>query len=690
MKSLLNVLAIILVIGCNQNPFPTNGTLSETKPVPQQPVYPPYVIDVPGVMDFEEGVETVYEYKISVPANHTPVVKAYNLPKGASLSADGTKLTWKPDFDAANDPKNPKVIEQQFEVKFELTSLEDPKTFNPKRVIFRVKDKPQKYEIKLVGPVNPNPYISEGSIFKQEIEITNTDFPKGPFNLRINGMPDGGTIVKNPTDPNKFTFIYSPDYKSILITTNPNQQVQHQLEYIVSNERGQQASVSQNLITIDRRQNAIFDGPTSISASGDFTFYVTAEDQNGEVKPTLKLYNSIPLGSGKVDIKNVTPAASKTNKANFEVTWSGVPYEKVKNGETQNLRLQVCVLRYSGSMTQCNFYNVAVKFSTQNRPLPIIDRKNWPLGTKLYTKVGETTKINLPVTDAVNASLPVIVEITPATMASEVLWSRKELILKPKNAGIFQFNVVATSNLGAIQSESFFYEALPSSWSPNLILGQTTENPEIEKTFAFVDSATLGNPLLSEQLDPKMYLYRNLVIAGTGILNKKSELSTIEEAILPIRNIFLSSPNASNVNHVVWKELEKAGVSFDKYLSANPDDPNEPNKLKDFTLVPVATSPLTKPKKDVVLNDSLTKASKNPQTLSLSRASKCKPLLNLSRTAPKQDFLVAVSCDRVQGGKLIVAGFEWGAIQMDATELSLVKKWYEESLSGRKSKKEEE
>jgi hypothetical protein len=92
----------------------------------------------------------------------------------------------------------------------------------------------------------------------------------------------------------------------------------------------------------------------------------------------------------------------------------------------------------------------------------------------------------------------------------------------------------------------------------------------------------------------------------------------------------------------------------------------------------------------VTLNDSLTKASKNPQILSLSRASKCKPLLNLSRTAPKQDFLVAVSCDRAQGGKIVVAGFEWGAIQMNATELSLVKKWFEESLSGRKSKKEEE
>jgi hypothetical protein len=186
------------------------------------------------------------------------------------------------------------------------------------------------------------------------------------------------------------------------VTTNPNQQLQHQLEYVVTNERGQSVSTSQNIITIDRRQNAIFDGPTSVSASGEVTFFVTAEDPNGEVKPSMKLYNSIPAGDGKIDIKNVTPVASKSMKSNFEVTWSGVPYEKVKKGETQNLRFQVCVLRYAGSMTQCGFYNVAVKFSTQSRPLPVIDRKAWPLGTKLYTKVGETTKIALPVYDSVS------------------------------------------------------------------------------------------------------------------------------------------------------------------------------------------------------------------------------------------------------------------------------------------------
>jgi hypothetical protein len=104
----------------------------------------PYAIEASEIMEFTVDKEGVYKIKVTVPKNQTPVIKVYNLPVGAVLAADGSKITWKPKLEDSKDPKNPKSKSRQYEIKINLSTLEDPKIVLTVNRIFIVNAKPEK------------------------------------------------------------------------------------------------------------------------------------------------------------------------------------------------------------------------------------------------------------------------------------------------------------------------------------------------------------------------------------------------------------------------------------------------------------------------------------------------------------------------------------------------------------------
>ncbi len=183
------LILLFVLVGCQQNPYEGRAGVQAPPPKrPEQKKLEPkgaFALEVPSLMAFTEGVRTEVEIKGAVPAGGEARFVMNGLPPGMVFDANTRKLTWTPDFQAANDPNDPTVATRLYTIEVRLSSSVDPIQSLTKTAILQVKDVPQPINIKsplsVVG--------TEGQMLIQPIEFEDLEYPNGPFDAYLEGFP---------------------------------------------------------------------------------------------------------------------------------------------------------------------------------------------------------------------------------------------------------------------------------------------------------------------------------------------------------------------------------------------------------------------------------------------------------------------------------------------------------------------
>jgi len=650
------------LLGCSQNPYPQDGKLLTTEPEAPPLIPPPFVLDVPLQLELVEGASTEIVVRAAVPKPGTAVVTFKDLPAGAVFDPDTMKLTWTPSFEAGNE-SDPHMASRSYQVTANLRSSADSVTTIQRVMNLVVKDSPRAFTVTVE---KTDIEQKEGEQVKIPLRISSEDFPQGVFRVLGLQIPSGAEI-RETSDPSLFHLVYSADYYGT--TTNDYSSGGSWYKPMKANvavelPSGRMATLAVNWDLWDVRLDPEVNAPTNLSAGLDVNFAVAASDLNGETEPRITFS---PPAFGKLKVGGFADAASKGNVSTVKsVRWTEIPAEQI--GKTSRLEYKVCVKSGYSSFNRCVNRFVDVTFNPDQYPVPEIDRKQWPLGLVQYVKEGASLTVPLVVLDK-NSSQPKV-ELFPKEIQDEVSWSKNVLTVTPKKAGFRQFNIQVTSAYGMKSQESFLLEILPSSWSEVLILGESQKVSELVKTGSLFDDAQYANPML-QPLDRKLLALRKLLVVTTSALKDPGALPEIELAAASVPNIFIMSPLGDQFGGSLATELKDLKVGFLGRFLAQTGMP----ELKLFSLIAETDSDLKAPVFPIHLGEVTSDESKSPLILKLDAASTCKTLLTLRKEDIADVFPLTVLCPRVNGGRLMLSGFEWADAVPAASDQKILKEW---------------
>ncbi|NDG82090.1 MAG: hypothetical protein EBX44_09905, partial [Betaproteobacteria bacterium] len=160
-----------VVSGCQVDPFPNDGRVAQDKPT-ERPVGKPWSIDIPDRLDFIEGEKTEYTIRAHVPAPAKPLLALVDLPVGASFEPASGLLSWRPDFFAGNDPKDPSADFRTYSIRVLLSSSSEPQSVVDKVIAVQVRNTPRPVEMSW----NVRQFkMTEGKPFSASVEIKSQD-----------------------------------------------------------------------------------------------------------------------------------------------------------------------------------------------------------------------------------------------------------------------------------------------------------------------------------------------------------------------------------------------------------------------------------------------------------------------------------------------------------------------------------
>lgn len=678
---ILLTLVVAISTGCRQNPYPDGpGRFQVEEPKAPREVLPPFGISVPGVLDFLEGEERKFKIEARVPTG-TPVITILNLPVGATFNGDTNEVVWTPTFLDANDENDPTVKMRTYPVTVELRSSEDPITSVTKDVILVVTDSPREFKF---DSSNSQFNLREGFSFQQKVKIKSEDFPNGPFTLEVQNIPPGATVEVDPTDSTLFLVSYVPTHHDTKLRLNGKPNATNcsastssfcsvrKMNLVAYDPSGNKTVQAITWETLDSRQKPMIIAPKTVKQGLNVEFSLSAVDLNGEDVSDVEV---VAPGFGDpvevTDVSSQLPSGVLNPTKLLNVKWLNIPASK--SGSTYDLKINACVWSTPNVKKLCSSHTVTVDFSKDEHLAPLVDRTEWNLSTVKYVREGESFQINLPVSDAEGNSVEPTVEIQPASMQSQVKWNNGVLTVSPSASGLQQFSVVAQSSFGVKTNESFIVDALPSTWSETLVLAVSTNNAETSKSTKLFSGANVVNPEL-QALDEKTLALRTSVVVTSSVLASPAAVAVLEKAVGQIDNLYLMSPLLENLTGDLKTELNTLKVrTKGRFASLSTA------ALSDFKFEFNSALGLTAPSKDVQLAGALTSESASPLALELSSVvSECKAAMSITNAAATEEYLMAVQCDRANGGKLIIAGFEWGDLKLDPSEATLSETWLKE------------
>lgn len=658
MKRTLLILLSFWIVGCGQDPYADMNGLSdspqgkkENKQPFENPHEPVLLIDSPAYFSFVEGAESKHHFYIQVPETGTPVITFKNLPQGLVFDAKGVSLTWTPALGLGQDPTDPFANFRTYPLTIQLSSTEMPHRTVEKEVSLLVYKRSNTLSVKLFNTIY---YLYEGESRTFSFEIQDAEHPNGPFDIQLNGFPQGTTLRRDPANPSH-NYIDMVIGYSVLKGSEYSKPFQG--EVFVISPSGARAAPSFSFTVYSRNQYPIVSFPSSIYQGPNVSFLLTAQDPNEDAPPTIQLYSTPGFGKPELVLLSAHERKSSLPTAHYEFHWSGIPNSYA--GKSYLVKFKAC-----STSGYCKYFDTKVNFTFSNPPGPAIDRSAWVAGELRYFRLGEETRLALPITNVES------VDVGPTEMQSEVRWEAGELILTPTQQGVKQFTLNARSNLGAITLEGFSMEVLPADWDRVLLLVNSVGSPESQKLKSLFEGGNLVNPIW-QPLDARMLALREVLVAGTEILGQASAITHLETASSKVKKVFINSPLAGRLTGTLRDEIEANGVNFSGRflsLSALP--------LSQFSVLPDTLSGLSAPTSSVSLLEQLTSESPNPNLLNLTSNSACVPLLNLEESSAPTSFLSAVRCPRANGGRLVISGMEFGDLSSEET----AKIWLKESL----------
>lgn len=383
---IIGSLFAIAVMGCKSNPYPAEGEYFQT-PIIERPVLPPYSLDVPTTVDFTENFKGSFEIKALVPAPFVPEVTVENLPRGAVHDKVNSKVEWTPDFTQGNNPNDPTMNTMVYKIRVTLRGSGDSVTAISREVALIVRDAPRPLTLK---SFSPNMSGKEGEELKHEVVVEDTDYPQGPFQISLDGLPSD-VIIERGADTSRVTLKYTPGFR--VVTSSGTASWFTDYKHInwsvtVTNPRGATLKVPVSWSIADARQpvrivapTLIDRGfgddpnvqwgqvgpvgnkitiPTGISKDMTVSFMVHAEDPNGETIPVI---SSLDPEAGEIEIVPVAEfkgdAVSNPSKT-VQVVWSKIPTSF--KGKISEVAVQSCTMATNLKMDACVVQPVKVKF----------------------------------------------------------------------------------------------------------------------------------------------------------------------------------------------------------------------------------------------------------------------------------------------------------------------------------------
>lgn len=667
-------LASSLFVGCQENPYPKgNGVIVKTPTLEEQPL-PELSLAVDDVIEFREGRKGTYLIRGAVAEPGKPVISVEGLPAGASFDKKTNLISWIPDHFAGNDPNDPGIKSQLYPITVQIRSDKDEFRAFRKEVNLIVYDVPQVIKINTARDGS----VKEGQKFSSSFTIENDDYPKGPFKVLLKDMPANLELVADKNDPTKFTMEFTPDFFHVN-EQKDGTSVKYNGTIFVSNPANH-IEEKQFIIEVkDVRLDSKLVVPDHLVQGLDVSVQVAAYDLNREVVPKIELLggasNRPQFGNFSVElVKNPDNFSSVLN-----VTWSDIP--PAHNGETQELNFKACVLSSGGNYNNCSYKTSKIKFLVRDRKSPRIDRRSWPVNDLVYLGFNKTISRRVRITDREDSSLVPKVEIFPEEMRKYVKWQNGMLTARFDQAGVFQFNVKATSDYNMSSSESFILEVFPESRKKTLVFADSTRDPEVvfyKQRFKDMD---LMNPAI-QAINLRNISDRTTLVLTTSTLLDKSVQDKVQKAIDEIDNVVVATPLIESLPPKFLNTLTtKYDMSIIGKLSEVPHAPKLNSVMFQFN--ELFDSPVDK----IGLKGSTTEASFDPIVFNgglYDTHKNCKGVLGVSDKANVPPYIIALTCSRTEragGGKISILGTEWADLKTSADDESIPAKWFDTLLN---------
>jgi hypothetical protein len=653
------------LVSCKQDPYPANGEIKVTQRQEQRTVEPPLAMSVDDVIEYKEGRYKEYQVRVSVKDPGQPIVKIDNLPAGAVYDEANFTLKWRPGFFDGNDSTDPSIKSKIYPITLWLRNSLDPVRALKKVVNLVVYDTPQLIE------VNPESIysIDEGKKYSNKFTVNNADFPQGPFRIVTTGFPANTEVVK--VDENTFRLEFTPDYYHVNRKTDGNSKTYHG-KIIVANPANHTVTKDLDITINDKRLESKIVTPPNLTQGLDVSFQVVGYDLNKEMSPVVSMTSSRP-NFGKFSFSEIKNEESSSTVLN--VSWSDIP--PVHNGEEFSLTFKSCVLgTYSND--NCKEATTKVKITVKERIPPSIARKDWPAGEMVYLNFGETLNKKIQVRDSEDPNLKPKVEIFPVEMRKYVTWANDSLKLNFNEAGVFQFNVKATSDYNVSSAESFLIEVFPKDRNKTLFFADSTRDPEVifyKSTFKNVD---IMNPAIQE-INQRSISGRETLVIGTSTLMDPEVSPTIMNAIDKIKNVVVASPLIDQLPEKFLTKLRNdyGLITIGRYSQL-------PNMPSIETMQFAKTKQFADSKSPVFLKRTASRESKDPMIFNggLYEPDKvCKGVLGLSLNG-NNPYVIGVVCNREGGGRISLLGTEWADLLVSPGDEQIPVQWFNTMIKG--------
>ena len=665
-STILLLLTATSILSCKQDPYPKGGEITANQRQEQRTVEPPLSISVEDVIEYREDRYRDYKIRVSVKEPGLPIVSIDNLPPGAEFDKDTFLLKWKPGFFDGNDPTDPSIKNRIYPITIWLRNSMDPVRALRRTINLVVYDVAQGIDI---VPSNVTS-VDEGQKFSNTFTIANPDFPVGRFRIETSGMPANTQLIK--IDENTFKLEFTPDYFHVNRKTDGAKKT-YQGKIIVSNPANHSMTKDLEINVFDKRLESKLVTPPTLTQGLDVNFQVVGYDLNKEMSPKISMVSPVP-SFGKFTFQEIKNDDSSSTVLN--VFWTDIP--PVHNGEEFTLIFRSCVIGNWGSVDNCKDASTKVKIVVRDRKPPEIGRADWPVGEMLYLNNAETITKKIKVRDIEDPNLKPKVEIFPLEMRKYVTYNGDVLSMNFTEPGVFQFNMIATSDYNVSSSESFLIEVFPKDRNKILFFADSTRDPEVifyRKTFKNVD---IMNPAIQE-INTRNLSGRDTLVIGTSSLMDVDIQPMIMKSIDKIKNIVVASPLIDQLppKFLLKLRADYGLITIGRYSQL----PNLPPLEK---MQFAKTSQFIDSIAPVFLKRTASSESHDPILFNggLYEPQKiCKGVLGLSLNG-NNPYVVGVVCNRENGGRISLLGTEWADLAVSAGDEQIPVKWFNTMITG--------
>ncbi len=666
MKLLVVSFIFSLFLSCEKDPYPSQGDVRKDPRDEQREVPDTIAIAVEKKYEFDEGKNRTVNVGVFVPAPGVPDLTIKNAPEGLVFDKENFTFSWMPGPFQGNDINDPTKKTRVYTIELLLrNALDLGGETRTAAVTLVVNDVPRNFSIE----GRDKAYVTEGKTLEYEFEMENIDYPKGGFDVTIDGGPSNLKPIQ--IDDTRYKLVYKPDYFHVKL--NERKTANYDIEIKAYNPAKHVAVKTVELEVVDSRLGVTVVAPPTMEQGLDSTFQVSAYDENAEVAPQISLVGDKPnYGEFKL-----TPVKDEVNNSSvLNVVWKDIPPSY--NGQNKTFRFKACVLNQYRGMNNCKTVETTLKIRVKDRKAPVFNRWPWDVGEVKYFKNDEYNTFRISAEDGDNGQNITELVVQPESMRKYVTWSNGRLSVRCDKPGIHQFSLVAKSEYNMSSAESFVFEVFKKDRSKTIYFTDSTRDKEVKFFKENMDNIEIMNPAI-QILDDRALAGRETLVLGTSALlddHFRQEILTVMDNV---KNIIIASPMVENLPKEFlnlieddlkvtilgrYSQLPTSTKLQDLYFVQRPDF------TKNSDAVTLAGNASSKSFDPVVFHDGVL-------------ADKCDDVLELNDSTgeQKKSYSIGIICNLPGKGRLALLGTEFADIKGTGGDEDIAKGWFSDMLN---------